>query len=136
MTLEEIRKDFEASSNRAASMPIAGMIVWLLVGVASTQFSERTGLLILLFGTGAIFPIALLIAKFRHENLVASKNPLARLIGLCILMVNLLWALHIPLFLYAPAFVPMSVGIGLGLHWIVYSWIIQNPLGIVHAVLR
>lgn len=136
MTLEEMRKDFETSANRSISMPIAGAIVWLLVGVASTRFDERTGLLILLFGSGAIFPIALLIAKFRGENLVASGNPLARLIGHGILMVNLLWALHIPLFLYAPAFVPLSVGIGLGLHWIVYSWIIQHPLGVIHAVLR
>lgn len=136
MTLEEMRKDFEAGANRSVSMPIAGAVVWLLVGFASTRFDERTGLLILLFGTGAIFPIALLIARFRGENLVASGNPLARLIGHGILMVNLLWALHIPLFFYAPSFVPLSVGIGLGLHWIVYSWIIRHPLGIVHAVLR
>lgn len=136
MTLEEVRKDFEVSANRSASMPIAGAIVWLLIGLASTRFNERTGLLILLFGSGAIFPVALLIAKLRGENLIASGNPLARLIGYCILMANLLWALHIPLFLYAPAFVPLSLGIGLGLHWVVYSWIIQHPLGVAHAVLR
>ena len=56
--------------------------------------------------------------------------------GLSVLMVNLLWALHIPLFLYAPEFLPLSVGIGLGLHWIVYSWIIQHPVGLIHAILR
>ena len=56
--------------------------------------------------------------------------------GLCILMVNLLWAVHIPLLLNAPEFVPLSLGVGLGLHWVVYSWIVKHPLGLIHAILR
>lgn len=51
-------------------------------------------------------------------------------------MVNLLWGIHFPLAISAPEFVPLSLGVGLGLHWVVYSWIINHPLGIVHAVLR
>ncbi len=136
MTLEEMRKDFESSANKSVSMPIAGAIVWLIIALLSTQFNERNGILILLFGSGAIFPIALLIARLRKESLMSADNPLAKLIGLSILMVNLLWAVHIPLFLYAPEFVPLSIGIGLGLHWIVYSWIVQHPIGTIHAILR
>lgn len=56
--------------------------------------------------------------------------------GQSVLMVNLLWALHIILFLRAPDIAPLSVAIGLGLHWIIFGWIIGAPLGIVHAVLR
>ena len=56
--------------------------------------------------------------------------------GTCVVMVNLLWAVHIPLVIYAPTFVPLSLGIGLGLHWMVYSWIIAHPLGYQHAILR
>ena len=110
MTLVAYRREFEASANRSVSMPIAGACVWFVVALLSTRFDERTGVLVLLFGTGAIFPLALLIAKFRRENLLKSDNPLAKLMGLCVLMVNLLWAVHIPLFLYAPAFVPLSLG--------------------------
>lgn len=43
-------------------------------------------------------------------------------------MVNLLWAVHIPLFIYVPEFVPLSLGISLGLHSIIYSWIVQHPV--------
>lgn len=136
MTLEEYRSDFDAAAKGSVSMPIAGACVWLVVALISTQFEERTGILILLFGTGTIFPLALAIAHFRGEALISSDNPLAKLMGLCVLMVNLLWAVHIPLFLYAPTFVPLSLGVGLGLHWVVWSWIVQHPLGIVHAVLR
>lgn len=56
--------------------------------------------------------------------------------GVCVMMVNLLWALHIPLLLQAPQFIPLSLGIALGLHWMVYSWIIAHPLGYRHAMLR
>ena len=136
MTLEECRKDFEHSAKRSLAMPIAGALYWLALAIVSTQVSERLGLLILLLGSGTIFPIALLIAKITKENVFSPNNPLAKLMGLSVLMVNLLWALHIPLFLYAPEFLPLSVGIGLGLHWIVYSWIIQHPVGLIHAILR
>ena len=136
MTLDDYRRDFELSSNRSLSMPIAGAIVWASVAILSTQFAETISIYIMLFGTGAIFPIALLIAKLRKENLLSSSNPFSKLMGLCILMVNLLWAVHIPLLLEEPKLVPLSLGIALGLHWIVYSWIIQHSVGIVHSVVR
>ena len=136
MTLENYRRDFEAATNRSVSMPLAGIIVWLCVGLVSLQFPFSTSIFILLFATGAIFPVALLIAKIRGEALTSSVNPLSKLMGFCVLMVNLLWAIHLPLVFRAPEFVPLSLGVGLGLHWIVYSWIINHPLGIVHALLR
>ena len=136
MTLDDYRKDFERSSNRSVSMPIAGTIIWSFVAFISTQFDVLTSTYILLFSTGGIFPLALLISKIRGENLISSQNPLAKLMGLCVLMVNLLWAVHIPLVLNAPEYVPLSLGVGLGLHWIVYSWIIQHPLGLIHAISR
>jgi len=67
MTLEEYRKDFDISANRSVSMPIAGAIVWLVVGLLSTQLDEEAGVLALLFGTGAIFPVALR-SVFYHDN--------------------------------------------------------------------
>ena len=136
MTFIDYRSDFEKSSNRSVSMPIAGAIIWSLVAILSTQFDEKVAVYILLFATGGIFPIALFIAKFRKENLMSSTNPFSKLMGLCILMVNLLWAVHIPLLLQAPQFVPLSLGIALGLHWIVYSWIINHPVGLIHSLLR
>lgn len=136
MSLENCRKEFELTSNRAVSMPIAGAVVWAFIAFISTQFDTITSTYILIFATGAIFPIGLLVAKLRNEDLVSSKNPLAKLMGICVLMVNLLWGLHIPLLLNAPEFIPLSLGIGLGLHWVVYSWIIQHPLGLIHAISR
>ena len=77
---------------------------------------------------------------------MTSINSFSKLMGLCVLMcayvyswvlmVNLLWGIHVPLVLHAPEFVTLSLGIGLGLHWIVVSWIINHPFGMIHSVLR
>ena len=97
---------------------------------------ENRATVVMLFGTGLIFPVALLIARFRRENLTGRLNPLSRLMGMSVLMVNLLWAVHLPLLVGAPRFFPLSLGVGLGIHWIVYSWIIQHPVGLIHAIMR
>lgn len=135
-TLADLRTDFEAHSNRSLSMPIAAAIVWTVVGLVGLYLPFQNAVFVLAFGTGAIFPLAMLIAKLRNEILLSSTNPLAKLMGACVIMVNLLWGLHIPLLLYAPQFVPLSLGIGLGLHWVVYSWIIRHPIGYIHAIVR
>ena len=135
-TLQELRYTYERDTNRSLAMPLAGALVWLTIAISGYVLPEDRATVVMLFGTGLIFPVALLIAKFRRENLTGRLNPLSRLMGLSVLMVNLLWAVHLPLLLGAPRFLPLSLGIGLGIHWIVYSWIIQHPVGLVHAILR
>jgi hypothetical protein len=135
-TLYDLRLAYEQETNRSLSMPLAGAFVWLVIAIFGYLLPEKQAIVGMLFATGLIFPVALLIAKFRRENLTSRLNPLSRLMGMSVLMVNLLWAVHIPLLLGAPRFVPLSLGIGLGIHWIVYSWIIQHPVGLIHAILR
>ena len=135
-SLDALRADFELRSRRALSMPIAGAIVWLVVAGAGALLPFKAALLLMVVATGAIFPLALGVARWRGEQLVSSPSPLARLLGLCIFMVNLLWAVHIPLLIGAPSYVPLSLGIALGLHWVVYSWIVQHKVGLIHATLR
>jgi hypothetical protein len=135
-TLSELRTNFERETNRSLSMPIAGACVWLVIAACGYVLPENQATVAMLFGTGLILPIALLIGKLRQENLTDRLNPLSRLMGMSVLMVNLLWAVHLPLLFGAPRFFPLSLGIALGIHWIVYSWIIQHPVGLIHALLR
>ena len=135
-SLLDLRLAFERETNRSLAMPTAGALVWLVLAILGYTLPENQALVAMLFGTGLIFPIALLIAKFRREDMTDRSNPLPRLMGMSVLMVNLLWAVHLPLLMTAPRFFPLSLGIGLGIHWIVYSWIVQHPVGLVHAILR
>ena len=135
-SLSALRADFECRSKGSLSMPIAGALVWAVIGFLGVFLPPKAATLALVFGTGAIFPLALVIARVRREQLISNTNPLAKLMGMCVLMVNLLWALHVPLLVHAPEFVPLSLGIALGLHWVVYSWITRHSLGVEHAVFR
>jgi hypothetical protein len=118
------------------SMPLAGALLWCAIAILGVVLPPRTAMFTLLSGTGAIFPLALIFAKIRNEELLSNKNEFAGLMRAGVFMVNLLWAVHIPLLFRVPSLVPLSMGIGLGLHWVVYSWVIQHPLGYVHVTLR
>jgi hypothetical protein len=134
--LTALRNEFEQEAGRSLALPIAGAIVWSIAGIAALFLPTQIATYVLLFGSGAIFPIGLAVARLLGENPMANNNPLSRLMGLCVLMVNLLWALHLTFLFTEASFFPLSLGIGLGLHWVVFSWIIGHPVGTIHAVLR
>ncbi len=117
-------------------MPIAGGLVWAAVALAGLILPERPATLFLLFATGAIFPVALVVARALNERPLGNSNPLAKLMGLSTLMVNLLWVVHVTAALEMPALVPLTIGISLGLHWAVFSWVIGHHVGLVHAIAR
>lgn len=134
--LESLRADFSREMGRSLALPIAGAVAWATAGIAALFLAPRNATFVLLFATGAIFPVALLLGRQLGENILSRENPLARLMGLSVLMVNLLWALHITLLFRDIDYFPLSLGIGLGLHWVVFSWIKGHPVGLVHALVR
>ncbi len=135
-SLRQLRADYDVQGGRSLALPLAGAIVWAAIGIAALFLTPRMSTFALIIGTGAIFPIGLLLARLLSEKLLNSTNPLAKLMAMCVLMVNLLWAVHITLLFTSPALISLTLGISLGLHWIVFSWIIQNPMGIIHTIAR
>ena len=90
-----VRAEFEKITNRSLSMPIAGTIVWMAIAIMGILLPGNLKVYAVLYSTGVIFPIALIISKFRKEDVVNKTNTFSRLMGSCVVMVNLLWALHI-----------------------------------------
>ncbi len=135
-TLEEQRTEFIRQSGRFLAFPIAGAVVWFAIGIASLVLPPKGALYALLLGSGAIFPLALRIASLTGQQVFQKGNQFATLMGSSVLMVNLLWALHFLLLARLPALAPVSIAIALGIHWIVFGWIIQSSLGLVHAISR
>jgi hypothetical protein len=134
--LADLRTDFDTHAGRSMALPMAGALVWAAIGAAAPRLSSGTANLVLLFGTGAIFPLGLGLARLLGERLIDNPSPLANLMGRCVLMVNLLWAMHLTVFALDPTYLPLTLGIGLGLHWVVFSWVVGHPVGLIHAVLR
>jgi len=137
MTLDQLRADFVRRRNGCLSLPITGAIVWSLAAVASFHAPLARANLTLIVCYFLLIPVSIVIARMRGEaTRGGAANPLLRLAALCRLMVSLLWAVHLPLLILAPTFFSLSLAIGYGLHWIVFSWTVGHPLGLVHALLR
>lgn len=136
LSLDALRADFDRNGRRNLSMPIAGTVMWTAAGIASLFLPERIGLLVLVAAVSSIYPLALLIARFTGENMKDNRNPLSRLMMVGIIMANLPWMITFNLFAHAPQLIPMTIGIAAGLHWILFGWIIQHKLGLLHSVGR
>lgn len=136
LTLTQLRADFEKKANRSMSMPIAGLLVWCLILGIGQMFPTKTAIVYMLFASGLIFPLALLVAKYRQEDLFIKNNPLGKLIMVGLVMANTLWVLHILLMFVQPQLVPYSLSLALAIHWPLYGWIIQDKLGSIHLMMR
>lgn len=134
--LADLRSEYAFHAGRSIALPLAGALVWTLIGLAALFLPARTATMALIFGTGAIFPIALALARPLRERLIDNPSPLAALMGRSVLMVNLLWAVHLTVYTKVPEMLPLTLGIGLGLHWIVFGWVIDHRLGVIHAAVR
>lgn len=137
MTLDEMRADFIARRKGVPSLPITGIVNYSAAALASLVTPPAWHNWVLFIAFWAIMPVAGIIGKLRGEQLFAPPdNELFRLAALARWMVLATWAIHIPVWIYAPALFPLTVGIAFGLHWVVFSWTIGHPLGLVHTALR
>lgn len=136
LTLSQLRQSFERRANRSMSMPLAGTVFWSVVLVLSFILPFKTALLVMLFGSGCIFPVALLFAKWRNEDMFMKGHMLGKLMFTGVLMANSLWVLHIILLFSQPQLVPFSLALALAIHWPLYGWLIQHKLGLQHLLMR
>lgn len=114
ITLDEQRAEF--SRGRFLAMPIAGAISWTLIGSAGAILPLPQAALALFIGTGLIFYLGLLVARFTGEDLLGKtrkNNVFDRLFLLTVFMALLVYAIAIP-----------------------FSGIIQHWVGLFHGVAR
>jgi len=136
-SLEKQRVAFANSTFLAT--PLAGAIVWALVGIASLFLSVKATVWVLFIGTGSIVYLALFISKFTGENFMDRKKPKNEFDTLFFYTVGqavMVYAIAIPFFMMDHTSLPLTVGILLGGMWIPFSWIIKHWVGIFHATTR
>jgi hypothetical protein len=81
-------------------------------------------------------PVGALVMKLRGEEGGTPENPLFRLSAYARVMALATWAVHIPVWIYAPDLFPITVGILFALHWVVFSWTLGHPVGFYHLCMR
>ena len=136
-SLEKQRIAF--ASSKFLATPLAGAIIWALVGIASLFLSAKATVWVLFIGTGSIVYLAMFISKFTGENFLArnkAKNEFDALFFYTVGQAVMVYAIAIPFFLVDYTSLPLTVGILLGGMWIPFSWIIKHWVGIFHAATR
>src|SRR5690554_2939566 len=136
-TLDEQRTEF--INGKFLATPLAGLIVWTIIGLAGIFFSDFVAVWSIFIGTGSIVYIALFLSKFTGENFLDKskpKNEFDTLFFFTAAQAILVYSIAIPFFLVDYSSLPMSVGILTGLMWLPFSWIIKHWVGIFHTITR
>lgn len=136
-TLELQRIEF--SARKLIATPIAGLIAWLVVGIAGLMLPDQYVVGILFAATGSIVYLGMFISRFTGENFLSKnkpKNAFDSLFLFTVAMAILVYAIAIPFYLIDHTTLPMTVGILSGTMWLPLSWIIRHWVGIFHSVTR
>lgn len=136
-SLDEQKREF--ASRRFLAMPIAGMIGWIIVGVAGATLAPFRATMVLFVATGSIVYLGMFISRFTGEHFLdrsRPRNAFDRLFFLTVGMALLVFAIAIPFFRLDYTSLPLTVGILTGLMWLPISWLIDHWVGIFHALTR
>lgn len=136
-SLEEQRREF--ASRKFLATPLAGLIIWLIIGIAGLTLPDRITVWILFIGTGSIVYLGMFISKFTGENFLDKNKPKNEFDQLFLFTVGqavLVYSIAIPFFMVDYTSLPMTVGIMSGLMWLPFSWIIRHWVGVFHVVSR
>lgn len=136
-TLEEQRNEF--TNRKFLATPLAGLIVWLIIGIAGITLPITTTVWVLFIATGSIVYLGMFISKYTGENFLDKnkpKNTFDKLFLSAIGQAVLVYSIAIPFFIIDYSSLPLTVGVLTGTMWLPFSWIIKHWVGIFHAVLR
>lgn len=137
MTLEQQRANY--SNRRFLAMPLAGLIMWTGVGIASQFLSGGMLVLATYLLVGNTFYLGAFLSTLTGEHFFRKNKPKNMFDGLfmsSIAMALLVFAIAIPFSIEVPHSLPLSLGIMTSLMWITHSWIIQHWIGYVHCAFR
>lgn len=144
MTMEElraaVRRDQLASFVRLKGgfpVPLAGAIYWAALGVAGYRLGVDDWILVAFIFSGAIFPLALLLAKLFRCDFMKDKTATDDVLGPTFVGMLLFWPIAFAAYGTAPQLVPLILAIGMSQHWPVIGWSYGKPgIYTAHAVVR
>ena len=130
----------EFQQRRFMAMPLAGTLVWALLIFTGWLLPPNAAVMASYIGTGSIVYIAMGMAKLTGENFKfekgANRNFFDTLFLATVGMSFMVYAIAIPFFLTDYRSLPFTVAILTGLMWLPISVMMQNWIGVVHAVGR
>ncbi len=144
MTMEglraAVRRDQLASFARLKGgfpVPLAGALYWAALGVAGYRLGVDDWILGAFIFSGAIFPVALLLAKLFRCDFMKDETATGDVFGPTLVGMLLFWPIAFAAYGTAPQLVPLVLAIGMSQHWPVIGWSYGKPaLYSAHAIVR
>lgn len=120
------RTRLSLATRKGAGMPIAGMLYWVVVAYVLSR-STSSGALVLCFVlTGPVFPIGYVITRLMGGDLFAKSETLTPL-GMQLAALQLFyWPVIIVVFKVAPEWVPFTMAVLFGSHFLPYGWMYES----------
>lgn len=133
--LRQEKRNAFLKANGGLALPAAGFLYWLALGIAGLYLPPRMWFLVAAFSSGLIFPLGLLLAKPLKSDIM-SKSALTDLLLPAFVSMLMFWPLAFAGAQNNLSFVPLAIGVGMGIHWPVVGWLYGRWLYLGHAVVR
>src|SRR5687767_2983162 len=118
-------------------VPLAGAAYWAVLTWMGYTSSPGGWILVAMWGSGAIFPLALLLAKVFRNDFMKDKTASGDVLVPTFIAMLLFWPMLISAIWTAPQLAPLILAIGMSLHWPVIGWSYgRTALFTAHAVVR
>jgi Family of unknown function (DUF7010) len=130
------RRRYSAASGGGVSLPVAGAIYWAGLAVAGAILDPASWAFYAAAFSGAIFPIGLLLQGAFRSPFMKAKSPLSGVTMAAIIAINLLWPVHMIVIWTVPQAAPLTLAIGMTLHWPIIGWAYASRVCMAHAVVR
>jgi len=118
-------------------IPLAGATYWAALAIAGHILEPNLWYWIALFGSGAIFPLALFYASIFKNNFMKDSTAVTSVIGPAFIGMLLFWPIAVAALWRATDLFPLVLAIGMSIHWPVIGWSYgRTAIFSAHAVIR
>ena len=130
------RRRYFVAANGGISLPVAGAVYWTVLGLlAATEAVDDWGLAAAMM-SGLIFLLGLLLQYPLKAKFMGVKSPVSGAAMWSIMSINFLWPLHFVVISLVPEAAPLTLAIGMTLHWPVIGWAYASRVCYAHAIAR
>ncbi|MEQ8406399.1 MAG: hypothetical protein RKE49_14985 [Oceanicaulis sp.] len=135
--LREVRLAQYARLRGGFPIPLAGMVYWLVLAGLGHSLQLGDWASVAFFGSGAIFPLALVFSKLFNTPFMKDRSPVDSVLFPAFVSMLLFWCFIAASVSEAPSLVPLILAVGMSAHWPVIGWSYgRTALFTAHAVAR
>lgn len=118
-------------------IPLAGAAYWAALAVAGSALPIEGWVATAMWGSGLIFPLALVFAKLFGADFMRDRTAVGDVLPPAFISMLLFWPIMVGALWSEPQLAPLVLGIGMAIHWPVIGWSYgRTGLFTAHALVR